>query len=155
MSANIPHGECLTPSAALTFFLGKRRCSAAEAESAFAVGKYDCRGAAISKHRGSKRSLRGCLRQPFSHLCGGRLKKLFEKSFLKIFKNFWAYFICQSELQPNRVRTRSAFRWYRSFLLCSAFLRLFCARGRGRLCGGRRRGGSSLCRQQRRRFLRH
>ena len=76
-------GECLTPSAALTFFLGKRRCSAAEAESAFAVGKYDCRGAVGSKHRGSKRSLRGCLRQPFSHLCGGRLKKLFEKKFLK------------------------------------------------------------------------
>jgi len=36
----------------------------------------------------SKRSLRGCRRQPFSLLCGGRLKELFEKSSLRNLKNF-------------------------------------------------------------------
>ena len=34
-----PEGEIFAPSAALAFSAGKRRCSAAETESAFAEGK--------------------------------------------------------------------------------------------------------------------
>ena len=39
--------------AALTFFLGKRRCSTAEAESTFAVGKYVCGGRPTPRGVGS------------------------------------------------------------------------------------------------------
>ena len=54
--------EGLTPSTALTFFLGKRRCSAAEAESAFAVGKYDCGAQSARSAGGVSTSAEGDLR---------------------------------------------------------------------------------------------
>ncbi len=49
--------------AALAVFRRKMEAGADKTESTFAVGKY---------------------------VCGARLKKLFEKSFLRIFKNFWS-----------------------------------------------------------------
>ncbi len=55
--------------AALAVFRRKMEAGADKTESTFAVGKY---------------------------VCGGRLKKLFEKSFLRIFKNFPAFLIIKN-----------------------------------------------------------
>ena len=54
----LPRGEDLLLLRLWRFFAEKRRCSAAETESAFAEGKYVGGDAAILKHKGKFRALR-------------------------------------------------------------------------------------------------
>ena len=61
------------------FFAEKRRCSAAETESAFAEGKYVGRGTARLKQ------------WEVSPSVDGDLRNFLKKSFFRIFKNFSAF----------------------------------------------------------------